>query len=400
MANLAIYASTRRLNTAALVKRASKIRNGTPCRVRQEQYRDNEASSMMGTRHFHLDLEFEDGVTWIARIRQPSSTPPSVRNYMIKSEAATLGFLEHTKVPAPILFDYGLESPENPVGIGYILMEKLPGAPLCWHSATREQRRKVLNQLADIYIDLSRRPFHGLGSLDIPGSSHIGAFAKELTVDLPPCQSWSEHCTRYILRILEMIEQKEIYTRRSVDALLIHRFLLDLIPKIEDLTGGQGARFPYYLKHADEKMDHILIDEDYNITGVIDWESAYTAPACVAFNSPMGILPVKSFYDGIEIPDEDEETFGRILDSKGRQNFGDAIRHGRLLHRFLFCIKFDIEKYWDDFKALFRGLRDGVGVDQGLEWSEWRTVALQRYLPETAQFCNNHFTMSELAIQS
>ncbi|KAK4170708.1 hypothetical protein QBC36DRAFT_225993 [Triangularia setosa] len=369
-------------STTSLAKRASKLRSGTPCLVHLPQYQD-EPRLMMGTRNYHLDVEFEDGVKWIARIRQPNTTPPSVRNYMIKSEAATLRFLRKTKVPAPRLFGYGLESLDNPVGVGYILMEKLPGAPLCWARANREQRCKVLQQLATIYIELSRHPFHVLGSLDTLGSDHIGPFAKELTVDLPPCQSWREYCTRHILHILGLIEQEEIYMQRPVDAFLIHHFMLDLIPRVAELTGGwdDATTFPCYLKHADEKMDHILVDEHYNITGIIDWESAYTAPACVAFNTPMGILPVKDFYDGVSTLGEDEETLLEILTSKGGRVFSDhLIRHGRLLHRFLFCCGFDLEKYWDDFEALFKGLRDEVGVDQGLEWSEWRAVALERYV--------------------
>lgn len=53
----------------------------------------------------------------------------------------------------------------------------------------------------------------------------------------------------------------------------------------------------YYLKHADDKGDHILVDEDFNITGIIDREWTYTAPPAHAFNSPIGLLPVADFYD-------------------------------------------------------------------------------------------------------
>ncbi|KAK4652327.1 hypothetical protein QC762_610150 [Podospora pseudocomata] len=362
-------------NTAALAKRASKLRNGTPCVVHLPDYQD----LMMGTRNYHLDVEFEDGVTWIARIRQPNTTPLPVRNYMIKSEAATLGFLEKTEVPAPRVFDYRLDGPDNPVGVGYIFMDKLPGVPLRWDLASKKQRRKVLDQLADIYIELGRHPFKGLGSLDTPGSDHIGRFAKELTFDLPPCQSWREYCTRYILHVLRLIERSEIYTQRPVDAFLIHRFLLDLVSRMAGLTGGWDERFPFYLKHADEKMDHILVDEEYNITGIIDWESAFTAPAFVAFNTPMGILPVKDFYDGVDTLGEHEDGFLDILRSKGGQVFSNVGRHGRLLHRFLFCIGFDIVKYRDDFETLFQGLREGVGADEESDWDEWQVDALLRY---------------------
>ncbi|KAK0667822.1 hypothetical protein QBC41DRAFT_395247 [Cercophora samala] len=368
-------------NTAALAKRASKLRNGTPCVVHLPDYQD----LMKGTRNYHLDVEFADGVTWIARIRQPpmnhaAPPPPSVRSYLIQSEAATLRFLETTAVPAPRVFGYGLEGPDNPVGVGYILMEKLPGAPLRWDVADPNQRRKVLEQLAEVYVELGRHPFAGLGSLDTPGSDHVGPFARELTFDLGACRSWREYCVRYIVHVLGLIERGEIYTQRSADAFLIHRFLLDLVPRMAGLVGGWDERFPFYLKHADEKMDHVLVDEEFNITGVIDWESAYTAPAFVAFNTPMGILPVKDFYDGVDdILGEDEEVFLKMLKRKRGQGLSNGGGYGRLLHRFLFCIGFDIDKYPDDFETLFKGLRNGVGVDQGVEWDWWRVVASQRY---------------------
>ena len=29
-------------------------------------------------------------------------------------------------------------------------------------------------------------------------------------------------------------------------------------------------KIKYYLKHADDRGDHLLVDEDYNLTGIID----------------------------------------------------------------------------------------------------------------------------------
>jgi hypothetical protein len=53
----------------------------------------------------------------------------------------------------------------------------------------------------------------------------------------------------------------------------------------------------FYLKHVDDKGDYILVDEYFNITGIIDWEWAHTASPAYAFNSPIGFLPVADFYD-------------------------------------------------------------------------------------------------------
>lgn len=47
-------------------------------------------------------------------------------------------------------------------------------------------------------------------------------------------------------------------------------------------------------------------------------------------------------------------------------------------HRFAFCCGYDL-KDWNGFLGLFRGLRDAAGVDDGLDWDEWKSRALDRY---------------------
>lgn len=134
----------------------------------------------------------------------------------MRSEIATLQFLEQTGVPAPKVFDFAPEHTSNPIGVGYILMEKLPGKSLDWSTATSEQRKTVINQLADVFIELSQYPFDLLGSLDRPGNSrsfHIGGFARESLTDftqsemriIGPCSSLGEYHKSSLQLILDMI---------------------------------------------------------------------------------------------------------------------------------------------------------------------------------------------------
>lgn len=88
-------------------------------------------------------------------------------------------FLDKTDIPASKVYDYALEGPHNPVGFGFILVEKIPGNSSRWSIANQEQRTKVMDQLADTFIELSKHPFSRLGSLDTLGGSHVGAFARE-----------------------------------------------------------------------------------------------------------------------------------------------------------------------------------------------------------------------------
>ncbi|XDG10628.1 hypothetical protein ABKA04_010243 [Annulohypoxylon sp. FPYF3050] len=345
-----------KINTSALESRASHLRGGIPCSIPSLSYDRATRSSVMG----------------------------ALRDYIIQCEVATLKFLEQTSVPAPKVFDFALEDASNPIGVGYILMEKLPGHSLRWSTATQDQRNKLMSQLADTLIELHKYPFDLLGSLSCPGELDIGPLARESLTDfeqaemrtMGPFSSLEEYYKSSIQLILDLIIRGEMYSQQPVDAYLIHRFLTDLIPLISPLS--EEADQQYYLKHADDKGDHILVDEDFNITGIIDWEWAHTAPPAQAFNSPIAFLPVAAFYDGTNNLGDDEITFARLLEEKGRQDLADFVWKGRLQHRFTFCCGYDLAD-WDGFLGLFQGLRDAVKIDDGIGWDEWKSAALHRY---------------------
>ena len=388
-----------KINTSALASRASHLREGVACTIAPLQYDGDKTRSVMGGMNYHIELCFEDGVRWIARIRRTNTTSPpaALRDYMLTSEVATLQFLEGTGVPAPKVFDFALEGPDNSVGVGYILMEKLPGQPLDWGRATGSQRRKVMDQLADIFIELRRYPFNELGSLDMPGTSHVGGCAQESLTDFEtpkhemllaeaPKHKMTlagpfvslEGYHRYSLQlILDLIVREEMYSQQPVDAYLITRFLLDLIPSVLPSPPPTDQRF--YLRHGDDKGDHILVDDDFNVTGIIDWEWAHTASPAHAFNSPIGLLPVGDFYDGVNEIGDDEVVFASLLEEKGHGDLAAYVRAGRLQHRFAFCCGYNLAADWSGFLGLFRGLRDAAKVDGGLDWDEWKALALERY---------------------
>lgn len=378
----------RNINTEALISRASELRNGIPCSIPALSYDREKRSSVMGGMNYHVDVVFEDGVVWLARIRRFNATsPPSaLRDHIFQSEYATMKFLEKTAVPTPRVFDFALESDANPVGVGYMLIEKMPGTSLRWSLASPAQRRKVVEQLADILIELHKYPFDKMGSLCTPNSSSTGPLARESLTDfdgthmlpLGPYTSLQEYYTASTQLILDLITREEMYAQNPIDAYLIHRFLLDLIPTVFPPPEVANPDPQFFLKHADDKGDHILVDPDYNITAVIDWEWAHTAPEPIAFNSPIGFLPVGEFYDGLNTLGEDEIWLADVFEKKGEVGLAEVVRGGRVRHRFAFCCGYDLED-WNGFLGLFEGLRDAVGVDAGLGWDEWRGVALGRY---------------------
>ncbi|KAM3503814.1 hypothetical protein MY11210_008577 [Beauveria gryllotalpidicola] len=378
----------KKIDTTALEARATRLRQGMRCAIAPLRYDRTVRSTVMGGMNYHVEIRFEDGVVWLARIRRLNATspPPAMRDYIIESEVATLLFLEKTGVPAPKIHDYALEQPGNPVGVGFILMEKLPGKSLRWSLANEQQRRKVIDQISDVLIELRKYPFHDLGSLVKPGQLRVGPFAQESLTNflqsgmrtIGPFRSMEDYHESSLRLLMDRIIQEEAYTEQAVDAYLIHRFLLDLVPLVVPPSSKNGD---FYLKHADDKGDHILVDENFNITGIVDWEWASTAPASHAFNSPVALLPVADFYDGKNCLGEDELSLARLFREKGHEELAQIVQNGRLQHRFAFCCGYDLVD-WHGFLGLFSGLREAVGVDNGMEWNEWKAVALDRYKDE------------------
>ncbi|KAI8963397.1 hypothetical protein F5Y11DRAFT_319690 [Daldinia sp. FL1419] len=376
-----------KINFGALAARASRLRNGRTCSVHPARDDEETQGSVLGGMNYHIGVYFDDGIEWIARVRRSNaaSPPPALRDYFVQSEAATLKFLERTSVSAPKLIEFALETPDNPIGVGYILMERLRGKPLLWSLATQEQKRKVMDHIADTFIELRKYPFDSLGSLNSPGDLNVGPFAWESLTEFPqsemrtlgPFSSLEEYHKASIQLILDQIVREEMYSQRPVDAYLVHRFLLDLIPFVlPSSTKHEDQKF--YLKHGDDKGNHILVDDNFNVTGIIDWEWAHTASPVNAFNSPISFLPVHEFYEGRNNLGYDEDVFGQILEWKGHQDLADVVRKGRVQHRFAFCCGYDLVD-WDGFVGLFQALRNAVKVDEGVDWDAWKAIALDRY---------------------
>ncbi|CAG8194389.1 unnamed protein product [Penicillium olsonii] len=121
-----------KIDISTLTQRASSLRNGLACSVAQGlQYDRALRSSVIGGMNYHIEIIFEDGISWLARIRKLNATSPlpELRDYILGSEVSTLQFLSKTKVLVPTVFDFNPDK-SNPVGIGYIMMEKLPRKPL------------------------------------------------------------------------------------------------------------------------------------------------------------------------------------------------------------------------------------------------------------------------------
>ncbi|KAK8087915.1 hypothetical protein PG997_002876 [Apiospora hydei] len=299
-----------------------------------------------GGQNCHANIKFQDGVEWLARFRlQRNSSPPlEVRDYILRSEAATMFYLQkQTRLPTPKIFDWACEAdPENRVRAGYILMEKIDATPLDWQAATDEQRETIMQQLADIFIEIEKHPFASMGSLAISNGSIVDIQGLALpsvfrpgTGPLGPFTSSLEWSRALIESYLGMMADGEIDANLRTEVYLYHRFRREAVGRLwEDALPGHQ----FFLKHPDDKGDHILINDRYQIVALIDWEWTHTVSAAEAFSSPCMMWPVGNFYEGLNDLAPEERRLAAILREKGREDLASHVVNGRKFQRFFFAI--------------------------------------------------------------
>ncbi|KAJ5279573.1 hypothetical protein N7478_004945 [Penicillium angulare] len=169
---------------------------------------------------------------------------------------------------------------------------------------------------------------------------------------LGPFSSTVECARVGIELILDLIARQGFYADRPIDAFLIHRFLLDKVSNVFTQNSLDYGNF--YLKHADDKGDHILVDDDFGITSVIDWEWAHTSSKLGTFNSPIVLFDVADFYEGANFISEDRTFLAECFEAKGHSDLGSIVRNGDIIHGFRFCCGYSPVD-WKDIMAFLAG---------------------------------------------
>ncbi|KAI1378103.1 hypothetical protein F4677DRAFT_458802 [Hypoxylon crocopeplum] len=366
----------RLIDSAKLCARASLCRGGIPCTVNSSV---KSLSTMMGGQNCHAEITFEDNVKWLARFRLSniSSPPLEARDYILRSEAATMEFLQkYTRVSSPKTHDWACESdPSNPLGqVGYILMEKMEGRPLDWQGASPSQKEKVMQQLVDIFLEIEKHPFDTMGSIipsrdltayEIQGFAHHAEYCVGTEGPLGPFRSSLEAADALVRLYLAMIASGETGATYPIDVFLVHH-----------VPSGEA----FFLKHPDDKGDHILVNEDFDIVGIIDWEWCRTVSKEEAFSSPCMMWPVARSYDGSNELADEELRLAAIFRERGRDDLAKYIIEGRKVQRFFFALGAGSGSH-NDRKTLidlFMGLKRAFDSEEE-EWEEWRAKALERW---------------------
>jgi hypothetical protein len=251
----------------------------------------------------------------------------------IRYEAETMRYVAaHTTIPVPRVYRYGTAA-ENPTGLGpFIIMDWVEhhqnmsralldptrppqDRPVLDPSIGEAKLEKLYRQMANILLQLHALRFPRIGSLAreqdnedgdvnvkgrplIQSMSHLvlhnNAPASSSTV-LPPPERTYDSASEWFCALADMQMAALALQRNDCvddaedarDKYVARQLLRNLAGDDRLVTAGDDA---FRLFSEDLRPANVLLDEDANVVGVIDWEFAYVAPTQFSYDPPWWLL--------------------------------------------------------------------------------------------------------------
>ena len=103
-----LVASLADLDERAIEKRVKELRPNVPFQLVVPQNPD-DTEELAGSFNFHVEIVFEDGVQWLARISrsQKGDGPIDLLRDTTESEALTYRLLHNHSIAVPVVYDWG-----------------------------------------------------------------------------------------------------------------------------------------------------------------------------------------------------------------------------------------------------------------------------------------------------
>jgi aminoglycoside phosphotransferase (APT) family kinase protein len=204
----------------------------------------------------------------------------------LESQVTTLRLLEkETTIPVPRVFAFDV-SCDNEIGAPYLCMSLVPGRPVieAWFDpacqSLEERRQRILATLAQHVAQLSKFRFERIGSprLAEDGSLTVGR-----------CYNWHENddgsvrvvtsgpfdSTLTYLR--EHMAKKNTHSLWGIAAYKVVDAILPFLPS--------DVAEQFVLSIPDFDAQNVMVDDEGNVTGIIDWDLVQTAPLYAGYTS-------------------------------------------------------------------------------------------------------------------
>ncbi|KAJ4410678.1 hypothetical protein N0V82_009157 [Gnomoniopsis sp. IMI 355080] len=261
-------------------------------------------------------------------------------HYKTRGEIATLRWVrDTTDIPVPKIIAFQ-DSNDNEIGFEWILMDRMPGTPLYrrWRTMSMTQKVALTNRVAEFQAQLARcddpdTRFRGIGTLSADSEKEAGVsttltpgqmvsynffMSDHLHYDVPRGPFRSSHDWLSSELNLIILEQRAVLEKtededdveNAEEVLLAAQKLLGLLPKVFPPT--QHSTEVTVICNDDLNLNNILVDDEGNITAIVDWECVSALPIWMAVRMP----------DFIRVGGREEEP--------KREGYADASPQGSL----------------------------------------------------------------------
>ncbi|KAH6713712.1 hypothetical protein BKA61DRAFT_656297 [Leptodontidium sp. MPI-SDFR-AT-0119] len=380
-------------NLPALLRLAKQLRN-VPCNC------DSSKQPESGSWNWAIFISFEDGLEWVfLSPRKDNNIAPEIAAKLLESHVATLNFLKlNSPIPVPEVFDYR----SNPIGIPYILMSKAPGFPLsrfAWDACPdgmvlsrkprpvlgRTNKEKIMSQLGTISSQLLKLRFDKIGSLfeedeeyrvkECLSPALIWHQRDSLGDDVArgPFQHENEYheslLSAFLLHVKELpLEQHAFFAPipklGEFGSFLSHRSAkMIAAATLQPLAPPDESSNRFCLWHPDISLGNIFVDDDFNITCIIDWAFSSTVPISTLLMTPTFPHP-RDDVDTTLVPIFRASLLRQICQSdiKLDQEFWDCTRRTWLFTRLVTLDGLQDYSYFTELHALVYKSEDEINV--------------------------------------
>jgi hypothetical protein len=270
----------------SITTEASDFRNGVKCRV-------DLSIISSGSYNLACPIIFDDGVYWLLRFC-------ALHDYstmdVMEHSIATMRYLKdkNARIPIPEVYFYALNG-RNPLGVPYMAMEFIDGVPTPYADRFDPLKpfpfRKVYDQICRIANEFSNLRFEEIGALhlersfdtfsigamfDWRGNRH-GPFRKAKQYYTAITNAYWHGVRNYLnVSLLRGLPESWCWeTARDADKRLFTGYLYR---QCLSLVQWDKVYDKFCLQHQDFKLRNFLVDENYKVVGLIDWDWVSTVP--------------------------------------------------------------------------------------------------------------------------
>ncbi|RAK98730.1 uncharacterized protein BO80DRAFT_495297 [Aspergillus ibericus CBS 121593] len=262
-------------------------------------------------------VTMRDSSRFVARIPYPITEPSSL---VIVSEVATMDFLRSHEIPVPKIYGYSA-TPDNPAETEYIFMEFVQGTNLgdIWFDLSERQRAKIVTNLVQLESRLFALRFPASGCLyyssDFTDSSRVILPSQYPTDEARFCigpdtslglwygkrlnlpvergpyrdclQALTAGATKEIAYLSEFGNPRQPIQRlrretydyqpqSHLDYMATLRQYLQVAPSL--IPHSTPALHRPVLRHPDLQPNNIIVSDELEINGLIDWQHTTVLP--------------------------------------------------------------------------------------------------------------------------